>query len=94
MIIKVNNKGISIDVSSSAELTKEFGTPYGTLNVNNIATLEINTLPNKGEIVEITDISGEQYTIHYSLVESVNGTTGFTTNLELYNIINLALFGL
>lgn len=95
MIINVSNKGIEIDVSSSPELTKKFRTTHAVIPVGFISNFKIKLAEgDNSEVVYLEDLVEEAYSIHFSLVTSVNGVAGFTSNLEVFNAIKTALFNL
>ena len=93
MIIKVNNNGIKIDVSASDVLTEKFGTPHAVISRGYIAKLKIDTHPNTGEVVELIDKDGDEYTMHYSLIVSINGDSTHSSNKDVFDKISLELFG-
>lgn len=94
MIIKVNQNGISIDVSMSTELTDRFKTTHGTIPRHNIDKFKIFKHPNIGDVVEVVDLHNDEFYIHHSLITSINGDAGFNSALEVFNKINFELFGL
>lgn len=94
MIIKVNDKGINIDVSMSEELINKFGTAHATIPINFISNFKIKPQTESfPEVVELVDALESEYTIHFSMVTSINGISGFNSNLEVFNKINKSLFG-
>lgn len=92
MIIKVNEKGVFIDVSMSASLTNQFGTSMATIPSSFIAKLTIHHPNLVDEMVKITDKFSDEYQTHYSIITSINGVSGFTSNQDVFNAINDALF--
>lgn len=93
MIIKVNTLGLSIDVSASAALTEQFGTTKATLANGFIAKIRIAEANEVTEHIQIVDKHGDEYDSHFSVITSINGVSGFTSNTEAFNAINDALFG-
>ena len=94
MIIKVNQNGISIDVSMSQDLIDKFGTTNATIPRDFIAKFKIKLATNNSpDLVQVIDKDEDEYSIHFSLITSINGESGFTSNIDVFNKINEALFG-
>jgi len=89
MILKINTRGISIDVSDSEVFIEKFGTPLATVPEHTIRIFKVI-----GGLIYIETHESEEFTIHPSVVTSLNGdaTVNTLTVPELWHKINLALY--
>ena len=95
MKLKINNNGVSIDVSHSEALTEQFSTTHGTIPRERIDRFRIfKNHPQLGDVVEIVDTDRKEYYVHHSLVIEINGNiVSFASAVELFNFVNNLLFG-
>jgi hypothetical protein len=94
MKLKINTKGISINVVDISTMTEIFGSAYATLPFHMINSIKIKEISDIGETVVITTINGDEYSAPHGYISEVNGEAITIANpLELFNIINLHLYG-
>lgn len=92
MDITVNNMGIRIDLPDDSPLIELFKTQHATITESRIAKIGIYELDDV-EGVELTESNGDDWFIPYIYVNTVNGQS-VTSNLDLFNKVNMPLLGL
>ena len=103
MILKINNNGISIDVSFSPEAVSDFDAKKATITKSSINDFKVFDYPPTGEeVISLRDIEGNTYRTKCENIVSINGEPGlaidpnslYNTNDKVYNKINELLLGL
>lgn len=92
MDITVNNMGIRIDLPDGSPLIQLFKTQHATITEARIAKIGIYELDGV-EGVELTESNEDDWFIPYIYVNTVNGQP-VTSNLDLFNKVNMPLLGL
>jgi hypothetical protein len=93
MIIKANNKAISISASGEEDLDSMLHTTDLTMPVHFIAKIKVSD-SGDGEYIEIVDLERNEYCIFHESVILFNADSSpINSASDLLNKINNSLFG-
>lgn len=94
MIITLNDKVVHIDISGIPEMVDFFKAKHILIAKEHISEVKIKDVPHQGEMLELYTADLSTHVMHYTQIQSINGLTNYSSNLDVLNIIKHNLYGL